>query len=339
MKLVSFNDNGSDRLGIFSGGAIINTAEAKVKTGIDCPVTLKEALNDWDKSFESLKRIESEYQEKGLLPELKREDVHLLSPVPSPASCRDGYAFRQHVATARRNRGVEMIPEFDMFPVFYFTNHHAVYGEGEIMLEDDHFVRLDFELECAIVISKKCRNIQSHEADKYIAGMMVMNDISARHLQMEEMKLNLGPAKGKDFATSFGPYLVTMDELEANAVNTEFGKKYNLRMTAYHNGKQVSEGNVADMNWTFAEIIERAAYGVTLQPGDIIGSGTVGTGCYLELNGTWALEAKSKNESFSPVWIIPGDTMELQIEGLGRLSNTFTKNPASFSLLTKYKKP
>ena len=167
------------------------------------------------------------------------------------------------------------------------------------MVEDDHLKSLDFELEAAIVISKRGKNIPAGKADEYIAGYMVMNDFSARVLQMEEMKLNLGPAKGKDFATSFGPWLVTPDELEKYKVASPSGNKYDLPMQAVHNGKIVSQGNMKDMNWTFAELIERASYGVELFPGDIIGSGTVGTGCYLELNGTWALEAKAKEENFS----------------------------------------
>src|SRR5690606_21273587 len=118
---------------------------------------------------------------------------------------------------------------------------------------------------------------------------MIMNDISARTLQMEEMKLNLGPAKGKDFATAIGPWLVTPDELELNKVFAPEGHKgstYNLHMTCKVNDMQVSQGNLADMDWTFAEIIERVSYGVDVFPGDVIGSGTVGTGCFLELNGT-----------------------------------------------------
>src|SRR5205809_2913789 len=126
------------------------------------------------------------------------EDAAIVAPVPFPSSCRDGYAFRQHVAAARRNRKVEMIPEFDQFPVFYFTNHHSIQGPGEIKCMPDHFEKLDFELEAAIVICKHGRNIKSDEADEYIGGLMIMNDMSARFLQMEEMKLNLGPAKGKD---------------------------------------------------------------------------------------------------------------------------------------------
>jgi len=141
-------------------------------------------------------------------------DVKLLAPVPFPASCRDGYAFRQHVAAARRNRKVPMIPEFDQYPIFYFTNHHSIQGPGDIRCMPDHFNKLDFELEAAIVINKTGRNIPAEEADNYIGGLMIMNDMSARTLQMEEMLLNLGPAKGKDFSTVIGPCLVTLDELE-----------------------------------------------------------------------------------------------------------------------------
>jgi fumarylacetoacetate (FAA) hydrolase len=164
-----------------------------------------------------------------------------------------------------------------------------------------------------------------------------MNDFSARVLQMEEMKLNLGPAKGKDFATAIGPWLVTPDELVKYKSETDFGKKYNLRMTATHNGKQISDGNLGDMNWTFAELIERASYGVELLPGDVIGSGTVGTGCYLELNGTKSLEAKQKGETYSPVWLQAGDTIELTIAGLGTLKNKIVKANGDRSILANKK--
>jgi fumarylacetoacetate (FAA) hydrolase len=126
----------------------------------------------------------------------------VLAPVPHPSSCRDGYAFRQHVASARKNRRVEMIPEFDQYPIFYFTNHNSIQGMGDVECMPDHFEKLDFELEAAIVIGKKGRNIRASEADAYIAGYMIMNDLSARTLQMEEMQLNLGPAKGQGFLNS-----------------------------------------------------------------------------------------------------------------------------------------
>jgi fumarylacetoacetate (FAA) hydrolase len=260
------------------------------------------------------------------------DEVELLSPVPFPSSCRDGYAFRQHVESARRNRGAQMIPEFDQYPIFYFTNHHSVQGPGEVKCMPDHFEKLDFELEVAIVISKMGRNIKAAEADEYIAGLMIMNDISARRLQMEEMLLNLGPAKGKDFATAVGPCLVTLDELEpfeTAAKENHTGKNWNLTMKCFVNGIQVSEGNVADMDWTFAEIIERCSYGVTLYPGDIIGSGTVGTGCFLELNGT----GKRNDPNYEEQWLQEGDVVEMEIDGLEKLSNTIVKEEDDFSIL------
>ncbi|MBI3257882.1 MAG: fumarylacetoacetate hydrolase family protein [Ignavibacteriae bacterium] len=240
--------------------------------------------------------------------------VSLCSPVPRPTSMRDGYAFRQHVEAARRNRGLEMIPEFDDIPIFYITNHQAVFGPGEIPVQELHLNQLDFELECAIVIGKQGSNIPANKADEYIAGYMVMNDWSARALQMQEMKLNLGPAKGKDFATSLGPWLVTKDELEDRKISTPNGDKYDLEMKTIINGKEISKGNVKDMSWTFAQIIERASYGVTLYPGDVIGSGTCGTGCFLELNGSKVFNP--------PMWVMPDDVVDCSVELLGTLSNT-----------------
>jgi fumarylacetoacetate (FAA) hydrolase len=240
-------------------------------------------------------------------------DAKLLAPIQRPTSMRDAYAFRQHVEAARRNRGVEMIPEFDQFPVFYFTNHQAVIGPGPMEVMPEHLNRLDYELEAAIVISKAGKNIQATEADEYIGGYMVMNDWSARALQMEEMKLSLGPAKGKDFATAIGPWLVTRDELAPRRIPGEHGERYDLTMTASINGKEYSRGNLKDMTWTFAQIIERASYGVMLYPGDVIGSGTVGTGCLLELNGSKITDN---------LWLKVGDVVTCSIEMLGDLTNT-----------------
>ena len=260
-----------------------------------------------------------------------------MAPVPFPSSCRDGYAFRQHVAAARRNRKVEMIPEFDQYPIFYFTNHHSIVGPGPVQCMPDHFEKLDFELEAAIVISKHGRNIPAEEADAYIGGLMIMNDLSARRLQMEEMLLNLGPAKGKDFATAIGPWLVTLDELsafEVPAKENHVGKNWNLRMTCSVNGVQVSEGNLADMDWTFAEIIERASYGVDLYPGDVIGSGTVGTGCFLELNGT----GKLNDPNYAEQWLQPGDKVIMEIDQLGLLENEMKPEESDWSILKRVKK-
>lgn len=337
MKLVTFQYLGKERLGLLVNGKFYDLKKYAKELGIKLPSSMKKFLKRGKDAFDSAREIEQVIVNGKVSESFELNQIKLLSPVPKPTSMRDGYAFRQHVATARRNRGVEMIPEFDQYPVFYFTNHNAVFGEGEIIVEDDHLHHLDFELECAVVIGKVGTNISAEEADSYIAGYMIMNDWSARVLQMEEMKLNLGPAKGKDFATSLGPWLVTPDELEQYKIETPFGNKYDLKMSARHNGKQVSEGNLKDMNWTFAEIIERASYGVTLYPGDVIGSGTVGTGCYLELNGTWSLEAKANGKDFKPVWINDGDEMELEITGLGILKNTIKRKELSWSILAKKK--
>ena len=330
MKLVSYLKDGSDQLALLVDGFVYDMEMVHP----DLPGNMSLFLNYWEDVLPvaqaGSQMIEEEKIARGK--GIPLDSVQLLAPIPYPTSCRDGYAFRQHVAAARRNRKLDMIPEFDQYPVFYFTNHHGIKGPGELYCMPDHFEKRDFELEAAIVICKAGRNIKAAEADDYIGGLMIMNDISARRLQMEEMLLNLGPAKGKDFATAIGPWLVTLDELEPFEVSPKeghTGKSWNLKMTARHNGTQVSEGNLRDMDWTFAELIERASYGVDLYPGDIIGSGTVGTGCFLELNGT----AKLKDPAFAEQWLKDGDTIELEIEGLGSLSNTIVAEDTDWSLL------
>lgn len=336
MKFVSFRTvSGEERVGLSIDGATVDLAHAASAMGLKVPSTMSGLLDQWGNAVKIAHQVEAEFRRNKVA--VAVTGARPLAPVPHPTSCRDGYAFRQHVATARRNRGVEMIAEFDQYPVFYFTNHNSICGEGDVVVESDHLQKLDFELECAIVIGHPGKNILSKDADAFIAGFMIMNDLSARVLQMEEMALSLGPAKGKDFATAVGPWLVTPDELEPHRISTPFGNTYDLRMTASHNGTLVSDGNLKDMNWTFAELIERASYGVQLYPGDIIGSGTVGTGCYLELNGSWAIEAKARGETHTPIWLKAGDTIELDIMGLGRLTNKIVKADRDYSILAKKK--
>jgi len=338
MKLLTYrNQESKERLGFQIDDAIFDMQQCAQSQSIDLPDNMAAFLLGGERVMDLARKVHEAAKAGKVEKAFDRSDVTLLAPVPHPTSCRDGYAFRQHVATARRNRGVEMVPEFDQYPIFYFTNHNAVYGEGDLVLEQDHFQKLDFELECAVVIGKRGKNVKSDKADEYIAGYTIMNDLSARLLQMEEMKLNLGPAKGKDFATTIGPWLVTVDELTDHKITGPYGDKYDLRMTASHNGKLISDGNLKDMNWTFAEIIERASYGTDIFPGDVIGSGTVGTGCYLELNGTHALQARAKGEDFTPVWLQPGDTIELEIDGLGRLSNRLLEAERNYSILARKK--
>jgi len=330
MQLVTYLKDEQPQLAILVNGVLYDTDSLHP----DLPVSMNMFLNYWDDVMPIAKAVEQRIKDdSGRKPfGIPYPDATILAPVPHPSSCRDGYAFRQHVAAARRNRKVDMIPEFDQYPIFYFTNHNSIQGPGEIICMPDHFKKLDFELEAAIVISKPGRNIKAEEADEYIGGLMIMNDMSARTLQMEEMLLNLGPAKGKDFSTVIGPTLVTLDELEQYEVPCKeghTGKAWNLTMKCWVNGVQVSEGNVSDMDWTFAEIIERASYGVNLYAGDIIGSGTVGTGCFLELNGT----GKLNDPNYQEQWLQEGDVVEMEIDGLGRLSNTIIKDESDFSIL------
>lgn len=331
MKLVSYKTEDREHLGIFVNGHIYNLHSCDKLI----PDNMNAFLAEGDELMEHAQRVHQAIS-NGKLEAREELFFELMAPVPHPASCRDAYAFRQHVETSRRNRKVPMIPEFDQYPVFYFTNHNAIQGPGEIACMPDHFDKLDFELEVAIVINKKGRNIKAFEADTYIAGYMIMNDMSARTLQMEEMLLNLGPAKGKDFSTVIGPWLVTPDELEPYKTATKrghTGNTYKLEMNCRVNGKQVSAGNLADMDWTFAEIIERCSYGCDLLPGDVIGSGTVGTGCFLELNGTGLL-----NDTNYPVqWLQPGDLIEMDVTGLGMLGNVITKVDSDWSILGEKK--
>jgi len=330
MKLVSYIKDEHEQLGVLINDLVYDMEVLHP----DLPNSMNMFLSYWEESFPQAQAGELLLKEgtRSSSRGVPLKDLQLLAPVPFPQSCRDGYAFRQHVASARRNRKVDMIPEFDEFPIFYFTNHHSISGPGDIKCMPDHFHKLDFELEASIVICKHGRNIKAADAHEYIGGLMIMNDISARGLQMEEMKLNLGPAKGKDFSTVIGPWLVTLDELqsfEIPAKENHTGNGWNLNMKCWVNGKQVSEGNVGDMDWTFAEIIERASYGVDLYPGDVIGSGTVGTGCFLELNGT----GKLNDPEYTEQWLQAGDIVEMEIDGLGKLSNTIVAEETDWSIL------
>ncbi|PLR82479.1 fumarylacetoacetase [Bacillus canaveralius] len=232
-------------------------------------------------------------------------EVALKAPLPNPRSVRDFYAFEDHVKNARHNRGLEMIPEWYEIPVFYFSNHLAVIGPDEPVHKPAKCQWLDYELEIACVIGTGGKNIKPEEAEEHIFGYCIMNDWSARDLQRQEMKVGLGPAKGKDFATSLGPYIVTRDELEPYRL----AKNYNLKMKATVNGRELSKGNMKELYFSFPELIHRASDSVALYAGEVIGSGTVGSGCLLELG----------QEVHR--WLEPGDEVALEITGLGVLRN------------------
>ena len=237
---------------------------------------------------------------------LSLEEVNFHSPI-HPTTLRDAYAFEQHVVTANRNRGRDVPEEWYQFPVFYFTNPNAVFGHEDIIPYPPYTKAMDYELEIAVVIGKGGMNIKPEDAPSHIFGYTIFNDWSARDVQRKEMIVGLGPAKGKDFASSFGPVIVTHDSLADKATNRP--GVYDLEMTARINGKEFSRGNFKDIHWSFGEIIARASESVMLHPGDVIGSGTVGTGCLLELT------------KFQGPWLNHGDVVELEIERIGVLRN------------------
>jgi fumarylacetoacetate (FAA) hydrolase len=234
-------------------------------------------------------------------------------PLPPVASLRDFYAFEQHVKTCRAQRGLDMVPAWYEVPVFYFSNPASILGHDEPVYAPRDSQALDYELELACVIAKEARDLPADDrALEYVAGFTIMNDWSARDLQRIEMSVGLGPSKGKDFATSLGPELVSFDELH----ECYREGRLHLEMTATVNGRLLSRGNSGTMYWTWPQILAHASRDTTLRPGDVLGSGTVGTGCILELTP----EAVGG-------WLQPGDVVELTIERLGTLRNRVVHHP------------
>ena len=235
----------------------------------------------------------------------KLSEVRLRSPIPRPLLIRDFYAFEEHVKNARARRGLAIPEEWYEFPAFYYSNPSTVVGPGDDITYPSYSKALDYELEFACVIGKGGTNIPEEKANEFIAGYTIMNDWSARDIQEKEMKIGLGPAKAKDFATSLGPWLVTADELQDKTT----GSGFNLDMRASVNGKLLSKGNAKNMHWSFPQMIARASGDVELHPGEVFGSGTVGTGSILELGPK------------IHAYLQPGDQVELEIERLGVLRN------------------
>jgi len=235
--------------------------------------------------------------------------VQVQAPIPTPPTVRDFYAFEQHVRTARQRRGLEMDPDWYELPVFYFSNPYAICGPDVDVAIPPGGAEMDYELEVAAVVGMGGADLDPEEAERNIAGYCVMNDWSARDIQRREMKLSMGPVKGKDFATSVGPVLVTPDELE----DTRRNKSYDLEMTASVNGVEYSRASLADIFWSFGEMLAYASRGTRVEPGDVIGSGTCGTGCILELSMVHGIDRYP--------WLQPGDEVELSVERLGKLRN------------------
>ncbi len=237
----------------------------------------------------------------------------LLPPIIRPSTFRDFYAFEQHVRTARSRRGLDMVAAWYEIPVFYFSNPNSFIADNETVVAPAGSQELDFELELGAVIGKRGRDIPAAKAWEHVAGFTIINDFSARDLQRSEIEVGLGPAKGKDFATAVGPMLITRDEV----FDRISGEKISLEMRARLNGRNLSCGNSSALHHSFPKMIAQASRDADLFPGDLIGSGTIGTGCILELG--------AENTGG---WLKPDDVVELEIEKLGVLHTRVTGRKA-----------
>ena len=290
MRLVRYEDDGEVRVGRLDGEAVV-------------PMTLGDLAGD-----ELVLALAERSGEGGTSGEpVTWSSVRPLAPLARPGAIRDFLAFEEHLENALKRRGQDVPDLWYELPVFYFTNPHALYGPDEDVPAPAASQALDFELEVAAVIGRDGRNLSPQEAAEHIVGWTVFNDFSARDVQMQEMQLTLGPAKGKDFANAFGPVLVTPDELGGDRRRPE------AAMTARVNGREYSAGRLEAMHHDWGTIVAHASRDTWIRAGDLIGSGTVGTGCILELQTL-------HGETEYP-WLRPGDEVELEVEGIGVLRN------------------
>jgi 2-keto-4-pentenoate hydratase/2-oxohepta-3-ene-1,7-dioic acid hydratase in catechol pathway len=314
MKLVTFkNKKNETRIGWLQNDKVVdmNLANAQL------PTDMLSFIDNHEEYFSIIKVIGN------IEPHYDLSEVKLLAPLPNPGSFRDYIGFEQHMLNASKSFGHTIGQAWYEMPVFYFTNHHAIYGPDDEIKRPDKETKLDIELEMAVIIGKKGKDIKAADAGDYIFGYTVFNDWTARAIQKKEMEIPLGPHKGKDFANAIGPCIVTADEMEQYRVpfSESFfeaplkipavkGDRFNLKMASRINGQTICEGNYKTIHYNFAQMIERAAENnVTLMPGDILGSGTVGWGSLIENNFSVHRPLE------------PGDVVELEIEGIGILKN------------------
>ncbi len=293
---------------------------------VDMKLTDKRLPNDMlsfiDKNEQYFKIIKKNNLEN-TPPQYNLDEVTLLAPLPNPRSFRDYIGFEQHMLNASKSFGHTVGEAWYEMPIFYFTNHQAIYGPNDDIKRPEKEIKMDLELEIAVIMGKKGKDIKAENANDYIFGYTVFNDWTARFIQKKEMTVPLGPHKGKDFANAIGPCIVTKDEFEqyrctiSREMHSEHlalplttGDRFDVKMTAKINDTVICEGNYKTVYWTFPQMIERASENnVTLMPGDILGSGTVGWGSLIENNFS----------VHRP--IEPGDVVELEIEGIGVLRN------------------
>jgi 2-keto-4-pentenoate hydratase/2-oxohepta-3-ene-1,7-dioic acid hydratase in catechol pathway len=315
MKLVTFkNKNGEIRIGWLQFDGVVDMKLASPKL----PNDMLTFIDNHEENFAIIKAlgdVQSHYQ---------TSEIQLLAPLPNPRSFRDYIGFEMHMLNASKSFGHNIGQEWYEMPIFYFTNHQDIYGPEDKIKRPSGETKLDIELEMACIIGKKGKDIKTDDAQNYIFGYTVFNDWTARAIQRREMMIPLGPHKGKDFANAIGPCIVTADEMEQ--YRCEFsddffesplkvppyrGKRFDIRMTSRINGVTICEGNYKTAFYNFEQMIERASENnVSLMPGDILGSGTVGWGSLIENNFTVHRPLE------------PGDVVELEIEGIGVLRNT-----------------
>jgi 2-keto-4-pentenoate hydratase/2-oxohepta-3-ene-1,7-dioic acid hydratase in catechol pathway len=314
MKLITFlNKNQESRIGWLQGDEVVDMNLASEKL----PTDMLTFIDNNEAYFSIIKDLGE------VTPHYSLEAIKLLAPLPNPRSFRDYIGFEMHMLNASKSFGHTVGAAWYEMPIFYFTNHQAIYGPNDEIQRPENEIKLDIELEMACVIGKKGKNIKAEEATPYIFGYTIFNDWTARAIQKREMEIPLGPHKGKDFANAIGPCIVTADEMEQYRVpfsesyfetllkvpNVK-GKRLNLKMASRINGQTICEGNYKTVFYNFEQMIERASENnVNLMPGDILGSGTVGWGSLIENNFTVHRPLE------------PGDVVELEIEGIGVLRN------------------
>ncbi|WP_217902132.1 fumarylacetoacetate hydrolase family protein [Rhodococcus sp. OK302] len=247
-------------------------------------------------------------------------DVALAPPIPRPPTFRDFMSFETHLQNSAKAMSLDVPQVWYREPAFYFSNPAAMLGPNDPVKRPPGTVALDYELEVAAVVSRSGSDLTPEQAEDHIAGYVVLCDWSARDFQRQEIPLTMGPSKSKDFATSLSGFLVTPDEL----ADSMSAGRHNLRMTAEVNGRLCSEGNLSDLHWSFAEMIATASRNTTVLPGDIIGSGTVGSGCLLELSGLHGTDAYP--------FLVPGDRVCLDVAGIGVINAEICDSDVAFPL-------
>jgi 2-keto-4-pentenoate hydratase/2-oxohepta-3-ene-1,7-dioic acid hydratase in catechol pathway len=316
MKLITFkNKNQETRIGyIIADNQVVDMQLASSKL----PTDMLTFIDNHEYYFTIINALGD------VQPHYNLTDVQLLAPLPNPRSIRDYIGFEMHMLNASRSFGHTVGEAWYEMPIFYFTNHHNVFGPNDDIKRPANETKLDIELEIACIIGKKGSDITKEEAKNYIFGYTIFNDWTARATQKVEMTIPLGPHKGKDFANAFGPCIVTADEFEQYRrpfsesffeaplkVPKVHDDRFDLKMISRINGETICEGNYKTVHHTFGQMLERASEnGVNIMPGDILGSGTVGWGSLIENNFSVHRPLE------------PGDVVELEIEGIGVLRNT-----------------